>query len=242
MSQSTNHEAQVLPTASILVEALSHLRARQQTFPDRFRIHTITQPELCKLLTESYRVEVLRRHREPCMDAETLGKIHRLSVLLSADNASPKFGAMICGTCGNGKTTLILALQNAINYLSAIGRLHAWRDDKGFSLGLRIIDAKQVASLMTNAEAADKLRKYPLLAVEDIGREPAEVQVYGTICTPLIDLLEYRYANQLTTIITSNLSPRDIRAKYGDRIGDRCNEMFEIIEFHHQSYRNSLNE
>jgi DNA replication protein DnaC len=42
---------------------------------------------------------------------------------------------------------------------------------------------------------------------------------------------------QLFTIITTNLTPSEIREKYGDRIADRMNEMMVKIIFNNDTYR-----
>jgi DNA replication protein DnaC len=42
---------------------------------------------------------------------------------------------------------------------------------------------------------------------------------------------------QLFTIITTNLTPAEIREKYGDRIADRMNEMMVKIIFNNPTYR-----
>ena len=53
----------------------------------------------------------------------------------------------------------------------------------------------------------------------------------------MVDLLTRRYDKQLFTIITTNLTPQEIRAKYGDRIADRFNEMMVKIVFENPTYR-----
>ena len=57
------------------------------------------------------------------------------------------------------------------------------------------------------------------------------------IITPVIDLLTKRYEAQLFTIVTTNLDPKDIRKRYGDRIADRLNEMMAKIVYRNPTYR-----
>ena len=99
-----------------------------------------------------------------------------------------------------------------------------------------IVDAKDIVTTK-NEKDKRNLRSRPLLAIEDMGREPTEVLEYGNVLNPVIDLLEYRYDAQLFTMITTNLNPSEIRQKYGARIADRFNEMFERVIFKNQSYR-----
>ncbi len=57
--------------------------------------------------------------------------------------------------------------------------------------------------------------------------------------SPVVELLEYRYAQQL---FTANLSPREIRDKYGNRVADRFNEQMHVITFQDHSYRSGNGE
>ena len=76
-----------------------------------------------------------------------------------------------------------------------------------------------------------------MLAVDDLGIEPLEIQDYGNILSPMVELLTRRYDRQLFTMVTTNLTPQEIRAKYGDRIADRLNEMMVKIVFRNPTYR-----
>ena len=99
------------------------------------------------------------------------------------------------------------------------------------------MDAKEIAEVAKDIKEFRSLKNRPMLAIEDMGREPTEVLDYGNILNPVIDLIEYRYDAQLFTIITTNLNPKEIRAKYGARVADRFNEMLEKIIFKNSSYR-----
>ena len=91
--------------------------------------------------------------------------------------------------------------------------------------------------LAKDFEAFRNLRNMPMIAIEDMGREPIEVLDYGNILNPVVDMLEYRYNMQLFTFITTNLTKSQIREKYGNRIADRFNEMREVIIFKNETYR-----
>ena len=54
---------------------------------------------------------------------------------------------------------------------------------------------------------------------------------------PIVDLIEFRYSEQMYTAMTSNLAPKDFADVYGKRIADRLNEMIDIIPFDNTSYR-----
>lgn len=67
-----------------------------------------------------------------------------------------------------------------------------------------------------------------MLAIDDLDTEPVEVMDYGNIITPVINLLTKRYEAHLFTIVTTNLYPKEIHKRYGDRIADRLNVSFPV--------------
>ena len=50
-------------------------------------------------------------------------------------------------------------------------------------------------------------------------------------------MLTDRYEEQRITIITTNLTPNQIREHYGARIADRLNEMADKVIFKNETYR-----
>ena len=174
------------------------------------------ESQVIEMLTASVQAEVEYRHRlfedNPQM-REQIAKAARW--LINQD----KFGLLMCGVCGNGKSTLMLAIRSLINFLDM-------KDAYNESMTVFRIDAREIARLSKDDFAKfEKIRSKKMLAIDDMGLEPAEVMDYGNILNPVVDLLSYRYDEQLFTIVTTNLKPEDIRQKYGDRIADRFNEM-----------------
>lgn len=154
-------------------------------------------------------------------------------------NPDSKFGFMMTGLYGNGKTTLMLAMCNLINYLfdSALSTERK---------SIRVLKAKDIARMAINKETRDAyeaLYHEDMLAIDEIGEEPAELISFGMVYTPIRDLLEERYARQKFTIITTNLVQNEkkqlfqIRDHYGERVVDRFREMMKILPFHNSSYR-----
>lgn len=208
----------------------------------RFRLNMPAQDAL-DLLAAAYRLEVQRRHRRFILDTNTENNLIKLAEYLTAP--VPKFGIMCCGTCGNGKTTLLYAFQRVVNYLRDNNHFSFLdNDDTRFVAGIQIYHAKEIAMIAKDYKAFTALQCRPMLAVDDLGTEPAEVLDYGNILSPLVDLIERRYERQLFTFITTNLVANSdddkvmtIRRKYGDRIADRFNEMLHVIVFKDITYR-----
>ena len=216
-------------TTRINAEALmSALQRRKGTMP-RFNL-LLNEEEAYKSLMMAIKVEVVYRHKEFVTNDELEAQVRCLSAFLTQENS--KFGILLAGGCGNGKTTIIKALQNLINAL----RIPTPYNDKEYAM--RIIDAKSlVATCKSNYEDWKRLIYQDLLAIDDLGTEPREVMDYGNIITTSVDILTRRYENQLFTIISTNLTPPQISQVYGERIADRMREMMEIIPFTNTSYR-----
>lgn len=142
-----------------------------------------------------------------------------------------KVGMLLCGTCGNGKTTLMRAVRTLYGYVGG-------KDAYGQSLNVYEVSAREIARMCSkDYDNYHRHCKLPMLAIDDLGLEPTEVLDYGNVFNPTIELLTRRYDEQLFTLITTNLSPRNIREKYGDRIADRFNEMFDRVIFTDKSFR-----
>ncbi len=209
---------------------------RHRTTAARFRFNMSEQDTL-DLLTAHYMFEVERRHNKVQLDENTVNNLRKMAHYITKPD--PKFGVMLCGTCGNGKTTLLHALRAAIDFLSERKQFEHLRNQANpyDRIQLTFVDAKEVVDIYKDRPKFDDLRRERLLAIDDLGKEPAEVLDYGNVTNPLIDLLEYRYLYQKFTCITTNLDAKQIREKYGARIADRFNEMLEVIVFQDISYR-----
>lgn len=211
---------------------------RRMITPGRFRFNLSPQDAL-DLIAAFYAAEVKSRQRRFVPDDFTTENLSRLADFITAP--VPKFGLMLCGTVGNGKTTLMKAFQRCIYYLDAQHHFE-FLDDKEFGQRfkpeMRIVDVRDILRwAKTSADDYETIRNYRMLGIDDLGKEPAEVLDYGNVLSPVIDLIEHRYDRQLFTFITSNLTPKEIREKYGERIADRFNEMLGVIVFRNRTYR-----
>ena len=209
------------------VAAMKSQLLRRKTTRVRFKF-PMTEEQAKDYMTAAYQAEVEFRKRTFVDDKETQSNIERFAKFLTGDDS--KFGIMFSGVCGNGKTTLLYAFQSALNYLAERGVVDQ-------NVGISIVDAKEVVQYAKDTKRFALLKDKEMLGIEDMGREPVEVNDYGNIMNPIIDLLEHRYNRQLFTAITTNLTPKEIREKYGNRIADRFNEMFDKIIFNNGTYR-----
>lgn len=228
-----NKKQEIVPpkiNTALVGELTREVLASRTSIPI-FRIN-LSAEIVYNYLTAHYMAMVALRGREYIDDGNTRMVIYRLSLALTA--ARPRCGVMLCGTCGNGKTTLVYAIQSVINKLNK--EHHFSFLPRNYKVGIEICDAKDLINSKGNDELRE-LSERDMLAIDDLGKEPAEILDYGTVKSPVIDLLEKRYLKDRFTLITTNLAPNEIRVKYGVRIADRFREMFEVIPFEFKSYR-----
>lgn len=163
------------------------------------------------------------------LDVPTKQHIALTARWLVDNNAKPSL--FLCGHCGNGKTTLILAIKSLIHWMCSDESLDKQRY-------LHIVNARLVTQLAKDKSVAyHKLFDTQLLAIDDLSTEPVEVLEFGNVINPTIDLLMHRYEYRMPTILTSNMSPAEVETNYGQRLSDRFREMMTTIPFDNPSYR-----
>lgn len=202
---------------------------RRGTTTERFKL-PLEQGQAKQILLAAVKAEVEYRCRKFEMNKSVDQQTEAIAGWLTSD--SPKFGLLLCGGCGNGKSTFVKAFQQILNSLNLRNeyRREAW--------GIRIRDARSLAYLCkSDYREWENICAMPMLAIDDLGIEPLEIQDYGNILYPMTDLLTQRYERQLFTIVTTNLTPSEIRTKYGERVADRFNEMMLKVVFENPTYR-----
>ena len=104
--------------------------------------------------------------------------------------------------------------------------------------GLRVESAKFIFNqIVVDPKEFSQIQDANMLGIDDLGEEEPALMSYGNRITPVIDLLSYRYCRMLFTMVTTNLTPVQIRSVYGDRIADRFNEMMLILPYRNPSFR-----
>lgn len=215
-------------TIKLNVDKLKSLLLQRRATRETFKL-PMTQDQAADFLLAGVMGEVEYRHGVFEDTPVLRGYINKVSQWLTSSDH--KFGLVLCGTCGNGKTTLMRAICSVINFLNI-------KDQYNDSYSIGILSAKDIAHKNKDDYTAYKqICGRTMLAIDDLGFESAEVLSYGNVLNPLIDLIEQRYTDQLFTLITTNLTPEQIRERYGDRIADRFNEMMTKIIFTNSSYR-----
>ena len=213
--------------AKIDVGQLKSILLQRKIMKPRFML-PISAEQAYDCLLAATMAELEYRHRSFYENDDAKAQLRQMALT----SGSSKFGMLMCGECGNGKNTLLKAFQQLLNILAI-----PIPDGHG-NYGIQITDAKYVAHLArTDNSAFLQLSQKDMLGIDDPGTESQEVMDFGNVVTPVIDFLTKRHDEQLFTIITTNLTPKQIREHYGDRIAERLNEMVEKIVFTNNSYR-----
>ncbi len=224
---------QAIPKDQIIdVEALKLMLSQRRTMKPRFKF-PMTEVQTYQCLLASIMEEVEYRQRSFELSEDLQNRIQKMAKWLCDEKA--KNGMLLCGTCGNGKTTFIKALRTLIN------RFQIRNEYYNTTYGIQLITAKDIVTLYkTQHKSWKDLAMKPMIAIDDLGCEPTELLDFGNVSYPIIDLLSIWYEEQLFTIISTNLKPAEIRSKYGDRIADRLNEMMERIHFENPTFRTDV--
>ena len=193
----------------------------------RFRIDKWREENIKDFLFLAYSKEVEERRSTIIQDEATMTMIAKAAKWLTGDY---KPGLLLYGGVGNGKTTLAKAICKTIGILYD----NAYSNERK---GVCRISALEVAKCASDPESFTRLRNQEMLFIDDIGTEPASIKIWGNEISPVTELLYFRYDRQLFTIITSNLSDKDLEDRYGLRIADRMAEMFERLHYSNRSYR-----
>lgn len=225
-----NENKQSNEPKQIDVAALMSRLNRGKITSEAFRWAGLTEEQAAQLLWKAFQVEVSNRKRTFVVSQQQKEVIRQIAYYMTSNSTSQYFGVMLNGRCGNGKTTLVKAVQAVTNLFQPP------YSDKGIT----IANATDIAMMLKSRDKDpryDIMRKRQVLAIEDLGTEPAQMMEYGNALSPMVDVLEYRYRFMLPTFVTTNLTPKEIAERYGERIASRCKEMFYIVTFFDEYYR-----
>ena len=184
---------------------------------ERLPVKLSESPELSKaILLGWYGTAVRERDVKFVIDSNTEDKIEKVVKWMYE---SKKRGLLLCGTLGNGKTTMLKALKNMLGY------------------GAIYVEAQQVYEYFKKNQSLPTTAPYQVLLLDDLGVEPSSYNDFGEIRYPLTELLMNRYKMNLTTVIATNCTFEQLGETYGDRLQDRMKEMFAMIKYTEPSYR-----
>lgn len=175
-----------------------------------------SQEQLAAMLLGTYGAVVESRDMSLQMDEATISKVEKVVKWIYE---SRKRGLLLCGTLGNGKTTMLRALKNLLG-----GKVSYY-------------EAQAIYDYFRQNQCLPDIAYDSVLLIDDLGVEPASYNDFGEVRYPLTELLMKRYKGNLTTVIATNKTFDQIGQTYGDRLQDRMREMFAMITYLEPSYR-----
>lgn len=222
-------------THKIDVEEFKSWLTKSKTTKDLFRWNISTE-DAYNMLCAAYQKEVESRGMTCDMIDKVYGYLRGIAETMTTK--STKCGILLCGNCGNGKTTSMNAFLSVSKFMEGVERVKSM--ERGLIPNARQIiatSARRLTQIAKDENAMNEAKTSYVLAIDDIGLEPTEVLDFGNAINPVIEILEYRYRQQLFTFITTNLTPKQIREKYGDRVADRFNEIMKCIVYENPTFR-----
>ncbi len=186
--------------------------AVQGRLPKRFREVSFDREPLVSLERSSQ--HVIREVRQYCRDI--VGQ-------LEAGR-----GLWFTGDVGTGKTTLAMLVSKTA--------MEADRTVAIYSLPRLLAMLRDTYSddaPYTLNELIDRLCAVDLLHVDDVGAE----QTSSWVLEQLYTIVNTRYEDGLSVMLTTNLSDEELKAQIGDRTVSRLNEMCSILPLHGDDQR-----
>ncbi len=172
-------------------------------------------------ILQFWRCRVENKNKEWCETPNVIREARMMGKWLLGE-CETRWLALLFGNVGAGKTTLMEAT------IAATSPPKIWHQEFATEFALKVtMDLEEIL----------KVSNFPLLALDDIGIEPTNVQNYGNVFMPVANVLEARYRNRKKTIITTNLSFEEIGEKYGNRVKSRLQEMAYPICFSNDDFR-----
>ncbi len=162
-----------------------------------------------------------KRYRDVAFERWPVTEIHRPAVEATrrfALNIEPHLdagdGLWFMGPVGTGKTSLAMLVSKSA--------LEAGRTVAIYSLPRLLNEIREIhGSNRSHVELLDRLTAVDLLHIDDVGAE----RTTDWVLEELYSIVNARYEDQRSIVITTNLYPTDLAAQIGDRIVSRLTEI-----------------
>lgn len=146
--------------------------------------------------------------------AEWLPEYEQVANWLSGNQGR---GLFLFGNCGRGKSVLCRYVLPAIllNYMRKV---------------VAVYDMQEL-----NRDVDGVLRKH-IISLDDVGTEELSVK-YGEKRLAFAEVMDAAEKYGKLVIVSTNLSPEDLRFRYGDRVIDRIRSTMQRVAFNGKSLR-----
>lgn len=217
-------------------EAEKRQKAIQVYFKKRTRTSGVLKREESALFSNLIEDD----HNKKAID----GAKYIVDLMLSGDEAQDKNGLILSGNRGSGKTYIAASIINEYNRRAKLREnviadiIKAHENGYGENLDYKIssecrfikeaevIRLSEKYSYKESTPPIDEFKKAKILVVDDVGSSYGDSK---RIMSRLFDFFDYRYSQQLSTIITTNLSKEELQVYLGERTFDRLKNCCHYI-------------
>ena len=176
-------------------------------------------------LSARYKALVESRGKTVLWDEQTLTAIDYAALWLFSPQRD---GLLLYGKYGNGKTTILICLKELFSKDRTSDRIL-------FTTPAMVI--RDMNSPPSDISLYNQCCNVDILLLDEVGAEDKTAVVWGNRCTPLQDILVYRYDRRRITVLSSNCDNGELLERYGERVMDRIKESYTRILFSRRSYR-----
>lgn len=165
--------------------------------------------------------------------AEIINRLVRWVYNSPIDGIDCNKGFLLRGETGRGKTLLMYALKEFLQY-----EAHRYEvGGKRYRIDLEIVSARNIAREYAQQSEESIINKYsyrvPCLCIDDLGSEPMLTSNYGNKCSVVSEILANREQGRLLTFATTNLP--SLGEFYDDRILSRMHTLFNSQTLSHKT-------
>lgn len=216
-------------------------------------LHQSPDVDLSTRTIDEYKWEFIAKAREQCPEwqvrpdqREVINDIFLWCMRLEG-KYDPKKGLWLYGNIGTGKSTMLKIIRS---FCRGVRTYYSESYKLDMPYSFRITNAIDVCSSFSKGGYAgiDEFINGQCQAFDEVGSESIPTGYYGTAENVFQYILQRRYDLRndidLITHVSTNISPRDpntgqnqIIERYGERIWDRCREMFNFVGFMGATWR-----
>lgn len=172
---------------------------------------------------------------------DVLNDIYRWCIKVKG-NLDPNKGLWLFGNIGTGKSTLLAIIKEFCKEYRGQYYSLEYKSYKPYTYRITNVIDVCGAYQRDGYNGIDTYVNGQCQAFDEIGSESIPTGHFGTAENVMQYILQRRYdhyksADTYITHATSNLSPEQIIERYGERIYDRCREMFNFVPMLGASFR-----
>lgn len=182
----------------------------------------LSEEQIIRYLVGAYAENVSKHYRQFIPTTNIADKFQKVCNWLIR---SRRNGLLLYGRVGAGKTVMALSISRIL------------RCGRSYEQVIYKTSGDLAELFQSNRDFFHQISLAEVVIIDDLGCEPADVNIYGTIYSPFREFIHKRYARNLITVISTNLDNPTLMERYGERVWDRMYEMFDRIIYTEESYR-----